>query len=292
MPDVFQYASLPEPFRVQVVYILADMFTPRSQQSVPEDAFREIHGRLCREYGLVTLSESNDPRAKYGGSWLATIASFAGTASTERVLDLIEIAFDEASKRAEYTPYSHIPKLNRTEAIADLNTRFKEHGIGYQYESGEIVRVDSQFLHVEAVKPALAILAAPRFAGANAEFLKAHEHYRHGRHGEAMNECLKAFESCLKVICKGRRWAHSPNDTANALLKVVFDNGLVPSWMQSEFGSLRSTLESGIPTARNRVSGHGAGEQPRQVPDYLAAYLLHLTATAILFLVKADEAMA
>ena len=42
------------------------------------------------------------------------------------------------------------------DAVEELNHRFKEHAIGYQYLEGELVRVDSQFAHAEIVKPALA----------------------------------------------------------------------------------------------------------------------------------------
>jgi hypothetical protein len=68
------------------------------------------------------------------------------------------------------------------DAIEELNNRFRESGIGYQFESGEVVRVDSQFIHSDVVKPTLQILGnSQEFAGANDEFLSAHEHYRHQR---------------------------------------------------------------------------------------------------------------
>jgi hypothetical protein len=58
-------------------------------------------------------------------------------------------------------------------AVSELNTRFHEHAIGYQFESGQIIKVDSQLIHAEVVKPALALLSAPEYAGANAEFLRS-----------------------------------------------------------------------------------------------------------------------
>ena len=74
--------------------------------------------------------------------------------------------------------------------------------MGYRYESGQIIRVDSEFTHSEVVKPALLMLSDPMYEGANAEFLSAHEHYREGRYKECLNECLNAFESCIKSgIC-------------------------------------------------------------------------------------------
>ena len=121
--------------------------------------------------------------------------------------------------------------------------------------------------------------------------LNAHEHYRKRRYKECLNDCLKAFESCLKVICKKRGWHYDKKDTANRLIGIVFDHGLIPPLMQSHFSALRSTLESGVPTIRNNQSGHGQGPEEISVPEYIAAYILHLTASNILLLAKADEEM-
>ena len=77
------------------------------------------------------------------------------------------------------------------DAISELNFRFKEAGIGYQFESGELLRVDSQYVHSEVVKPVLHLLDKnKKYAGANDEFLSAHEHYRHKRYKECLNDCL------------------------------------------------------------------------------------------------------
>jgi hypothetical protein len=50
-------------------------------------------------------------------------------------------------------------------------------------------------------------------------------------------------------------------------------------------------LESGVPTARNRLGGHGQGAKPTSVPDHIVAYLLHMTASTIVFLIEADRAL-
>jgi len=169
--------------------------------------------------------------------------------------------------------------------------RFREQGVGYQYESGEIIRVDSQIIHSEAVKPVLRLLSAHRFQGANEEFLQAHEHYRHGRYKECLNDCLKAFESTMKTICDKQGWSYQPTDTAKKLINVCFQNALIPTYLQNQVTSLRSSLESGVPTVRNKLGGHGQGSQPCIVPQYFAAYQLHMTASTILFLIEAEKAL-
>ena len=99
-----------------------------------------------------------------------------------------------------------------------------------------------------------------------------------------------AFESTLKIIIKKRKWAHGANDTAKKLVEIIFAKQLVPSFMQSHFAALQSVLESGVPTVRNKMSGHGKGDEERDVPGHLAAYALHLTASNIIFLVECYQA--
>lgn len=59
--------------------------------------------------------------------------------------------------------------------------------------------------------------------------------------------------------------------------------------MQNQFSSLRILLESGVPTIRNKEGGHGQGDEVTNVPEHLASYTLHLTASNLLFLAKCDE---
>ena len=63
----------------------------------------------------------------------------------------------------------------------------------------------------------------------------------------------------------------------------------IPAYLQSQITALKSVLESGIPTVRNKLGRHGQGAQQTTVPDYMASYTLHLTATTILLLVEAEK---
>lgn len=175
------------------------------------------------------------------------------------------------------------------DAIEELNHRFLEHGIGYQYSDGILTRLDSQFLHAETIKPALSLLNTARFDGPADEFIRAFDHYRHGRNKEAIAEALKAFESTMKAICAARKWPHPPTATAKQLMEVIFDKGLVPPMLDSHFTNLRAAMESGLPTVRNKTSGHGQGPTPVELPPHFAAYSLHLMASNIVFLVEAHK---
>jgi hypothetical protein len=179
--------------------------------------YKFIVQTLCREYGLFVLPGTED-RA-YGGGYRSELANFLlRERDPERLLDVIELSFkviDKMTRRWDYLHRMNAAKL-ADDAIEELNVRFREHGIGYEFND-DIIRVDSQLLHAEAVRPALALLMGPEYKGAQAEFLTAHEHYRHGRKKEALTESLKAFESVMKSICAKRKWTHDPNAPANAV---------------------------------------------------------------------------
>jgi hypothetical protein len=288
VPDVYQYTDLPKEFRVQVVHILKDALgESRSGLSKMEEVFKVIHDVLCREYGVFHLSDE----ARNGYFQAAVFNFFLNCEDTERALDVIEISFrlvKNVASEYEYRVYAEV-KIEPDEAIPELNERFLEHGIGYQFEAGEIIRIDSKYIHAEAIKPTLDVLSEEIYAGANDEFLKAHDHYRHKRYKECLNECLKSFESTMKAICEKRKWQYKSSDTAKTLLDICFHKGLIPDFFQAQFSSLRAGLESGIPTVRNKLSGHGQGTEPKAVPQYMARYLLNLTATSILLLTDAEK---
>jgi hypothetical protein len=288
VPDVYVYDDLPNPLRVQILHIVNDTFGTDSEYGDhAAKAYEFVKQALCREYGVFEL-------IKYPKSDQESVFNFfLQEESVERALDVVEVCFRVIHRHiAEDHAYLYNThrKIKPDDAIAELNVRFKEHGVGYQFESGEIIRVDSEFLHAEAVKPALTLLRDKGFKGANEEFLQAHEHYRHGRYKECLVESLKAFESTMKTICSLRGWQTQPNDTAKNLIAVCLNNGLLPTYLDSQFSSIRSLLESGVPTVRNKNGGHGQGSSPVAVPEHLARYALNLTATTILFMVEAHQA--
>lgn len=287
VPDVYVYDTLPHELRVQIVHIIQDAFgTDNYGVHYAERAYEFVKATLCREYGMFELIER--PQSNQH----SVFHFFLLEKSIERALDVVELCFKVINRITEDHGYQYntVRNIEPEDAVAELNERFREHGVGFQFESNELLRVDSEFLHAEAVKPVLTVLRGSGFQGANEEFLLAHEHYRNGRYKECLVDCLKAFESAMKSVCRLRGWATQPNDTAKSLIATCFANGLVPAYLDSQFTSLRSVLESGIPTLRNKNGGHGQGADPIAVPEYMARYALNLAATNILFLVDAHIA--
>lgn len=290
--DIYSYDEIPSKLRVQIIHIINDnvggctSFVRMNAYTYSNNHHDEVYRQICRtlrrEYGVFELHANAD-------SFYDEIFScFLNTNSVEKCLDIIELCFAYINEYVR--EYNQSFKASPDEAISDLNERFKENGVGYQFENNEIIRVDSAFLHSEVVKPALKILSGTdEYEGALSEFMSAHEHYRHGKYKESLNDCLKSFESLMKAIHDKNNWQYNSYDTASKLIKSCFDNKLIPSYLQGQFTSLKTMLETGIPTIRNKNSGHGQGSEVTTVDEELVSYMLHLTATNLLFLAKCEQ---
>jgi Domain of unknown function (DUF7014) len=206
-----------------------------------------------------------------------------GNCGEQRGVDAINEILRDSATGFELTPFVTI----QTDKPGGMFGRNVGRVIEHQYP--QMIRVDSQYLHRETVQPAIGILSDSRFQCANQEFLAAHEHFRHGRFQECLNECLKVFESTLKIICHAKKWPYQQTDAAKQLIQICLNNGLIPTFGQQQLTSLRTLLESGIPTTRNKLSGHGQGVQPVDVPEAVAKYALHLTATTVVLLAESAQ---
>jgi len=273
--DVYVYDIFPTKLRNQIIYILDDC--------IYESVWDNIYLQYLREAGLRNLSSDDE----YLDSQ-ACIHNFLLDAPIEDALDILELSIKMSS--VEYYDdlqyYQHQSITPPTEAIEELNHRMKQAAFGFGFIDLNIVKIDSQYIHKEIIQPALKLIAIKDFSGPNDEFRKAFEHYRHKRYEECIAEANKAFESTMKCICDLKGFTYDKKkDTANKLINIIFDNGYIPSYMESSFSSLRNLLSSSLPTLRNKEAGHGQGSEISAVHESYASYALNLAATNIKFLV-------
>ena len=289
--DVYQHEEVPQKLRVQVQQILADSIGPHCRtdayaMSAPDDnseTWEFIHKTLCRELGVHQLVHA----ATEGQEVIA----FLATCTTSEFIDVVELCSRVLHRAlrdwSDYDRKSHGIVEAPKDALTELNYRFRKSGLGFQFVDGQALRVDSEFMHEEVVKPALRILSAPEYEGARDEFLSAHRHYRNCDHEEAITEAAKAFESTMKAICDRKGWAYSKGARASDLLKVLRANHLWPDYLDASFDQLVATLSSGLPQVRNDSGAHGQGTAMRKTPQYVAAYALHLAASKIVLMAEA-----
>ena len=162
IPDIYTYDTIPNELRVQIVHIWYDVLGNNDDyygyhQEV-KSAYKFTVDTLCREYGLFCLPS----HTKYGDrEYLTELTKFfLDIKDIDKVIDIIELSFKvigHFTKDYDYLYRNHREELIES-SINELNNRFKEHGIGYQFIENEIIRIDSELIHNEAVKPALKLL--------------------------------------------------------------------------------------------------------------------------------------
>ena len=181
--DVYQYETIPRALRVQIFFIWRKVwgevyynsFGQLDGSQLAMEAFGSIKNMLYEEYGV---DEGDDSYSEVDDSYRVVRKFFLETEDTDTVIDVIEVSFryidqvfrdkfhegksDGFDEIFESRPHDISPNgISPDEAIDQLNQRFLQHNVGYQYESGQIIKVNSQFIHSEVVKPTLDFLSDP-----------------------------------------------------------------------------------------------------------------------------------
>jgi hypothetical protein len=280
-PDQLVYDKIEEKLRVQIIRTWKKFFNQYDEKT-SEKLWDMINGIICDEHGKHTLIKDYG----LGGyeEFYRCQHYFENLESLEQSFDVIEIVFRAISKIPEivHQRISHSPE----EIVKELNERFRENDFGYEFTKGRIVRVDNKLLHKDILNQVIQLTNESLFTNANEEFLSALDHLRHRRNKETLNDSLKSFESTMKIIIHEMGWGYDEKDTASKLIQKCLDNELIPKFLQSQFSALRTSLEAGIPTIRNKNSGHGQGPKKIVVPDSLATYSIYMTGTCINYLIE------
>ena len=268
-PDILVYDNLPNKLRVQIIHVWNESIGPYHvyRGTITEaggviennDGWNFIHDAVAREHGIFRLG-SHPSIADQCVEYLMN------SRDIDTVLDLVEISFmylDQYVRTlAEHDRERLGIRTSPAAAIEELNERFRRAGIGYRFESGQIIQVDCELIHSEIVKPALLFLSDPDFKGAREEFMNAHSHYKTGEMKDAIVDANNAFESTMKTICELRGWPYPRGARASDLLRVLREKGLLPNYLDNSFDQLAATLKSGLPQGKRRRRSAWAGFCP------------------------------
>lgn len=278
LPDVLIY-SVPTALRNQVVLIWQEIFAELGSNYYRDEMFSRVVRILRKEYYELRLPSQSFPPQNAAEE--LTYFFLNEPEDSNRIIDVIEQSF---LVLIELTTPDHLEMGVVQRAITELNGRFREHGVGYEFVEDRIIRKDSEFIHTQVVVPALSVLQLSDFRGANDEFMDAHRHYRQGDNKATLTFCLNSLESVMKIICDKQGWVYPTRPTASQLIDECLSNNLIPGYWQSHFQALQSLLKCGVPTGRNQLASHGQGQTPVSVPDHIVRFMLHQTAACIVFL--------
>lgn len=290
--DVYQYDAIPKHLRVQVAQIAVEAVGQvghRGDRMMRGDEenhlWFQIERTYLREKGLEGISREN-----FAGTRVLSFMRECSTADWLDFLELIAVGINVmGSDQRGSERHRWNVSTSGQEAIDEINYRFRQAGVGYQLEDARLIRVDSHFMHSEVVKPAISLLSGQGFEGPKQEFLEAHQHYRAAEYRQAVAMAANAVESTFKAIFDRKGWDYQKGARISDLVKVARANALWPDYLDASFDQLIATLQSGLPRIRDNDASHGQGATPKNLPDYIAAYALHLAASKIVFITEAAK---
>jgi len=272
-------------------------FTEREMEEYPDRHFelnekirKQINYTLRNRVSVAVLDEAIDDYREHHGEELSqalntydSVANFLLNADPLKIFDYIEFCISHLIEGGLHQ--------RANEVVMRLNKWFKLSGYGYEIREMKFERVDSEYLKEEAIKPALRLLQKEEFEGALREFEEAIEIQRNEKWEDAIKKANDSFESVMKEILGKRNVRVDSGDTASDLIQKLKDNGILDPPLLSFANSLRSTLESGLPTLRNVTpgSGHGRGKYVEEVNQSYCNFALHLAGSLIVFLIERYE---
>lgn len=290
--DVYQYAKIPPQVRTQVRQIALEgigLVGSRGDMIMTSNTDNAIWVHIekifLREKGLDGVA-----RGDFSGE---RVLSFMQNCSTADWLDFLELIAKGievmGDNDQQYLRQKWSVTTRADAAIDEINYRLRQASVGYQIAEGQLIRVDSEFVHVEVVKPALVLLSGSGFDGPRQEFLSAHQHYRVGEYRQAVGMAANAVESMFKAVFDQKGWPYQKGARISDLVKVARSNRLWPDYLDNSFDQLLATLQSGLPKIRDNDASHGQGAKVKHVSAYIAGYALHLAASKIVFIFESSK---
>lgn len=281
--DVYTYDKIPSTLKEQLRQMYTEGYENRALGKnkyehihISDEDFRGIVTILRREYGVRSL-------IKYPKDYHEEFCEFLVQCNTDNFLDCAEIYGLLIIRDI------HISKEVKKYLLEELNHRFKQAGVGYEFILKSIIRIDNRTLHSEVLKPTLAMLSSSaHYKGAEQEIRSAFDKFKSQDNKSAVSDALKAFESTMKSILQKRKWSYNTTDTASKLISACLANELIPKYMQTHFTGLKMMLESGVPTVRNKTASHGQGSTIVPLDDHYASYVLYTALANMKLLIECE----
>lgn len=141
-PDFLNY-DLPEGLRIQIIRLWEKAFGPDERfHPGPNKAYQEIHRILCDEHQEMQLPHVSPSPLPMG---VIIAEYFLNLKDTSRALDVVQVVFSTMEKTLHRLSDSegdmfYKSRYQSPEIVDELNRRFKESNVGYQFIHGQIVK--------------------------------------------------------------------------------------------------------------------------------------------------------
>lgn len=226
--------------------------------------FESAEEDLKTFYGEPTLKAFNDEN-KFTE---ASISQVILSGRPAHVLDIIETWFYQNPKKA-------------IECEKELNDIFCIHNSPWRVVNGQVILVDSEYLHREVHAKTIRLLEECEIQGALEEYQGAIDDLISGETKDAVVNAHKSVESVMKAVLET-----DEDYTYGKLLEMLIKSDIIPKYYD-EFLIHFEKLALGAVKERNLPArGHGQGKKPTKVLPSLAEFALNLAGAINIFIIK------
>lgn len=226
--------------------------------------FESAEEDLKTFYGEPTLKAFNSEN-KYDS---ASISQVILSGRPAHVLDVVEAWFNQNPKRAR-------------ECENELNDIFVIHNSPWRVVNGQLMLVDSEYLHREVHAKTIRLLEECEIQGALEEYQDAISDLTSGETKDAVVNAHKSVESVMKAVLETEE-----HHTFGTLLDLLIKSSIIPTYYD-EFLKHFEKLTLGAVKERNLPArGHGQGKKLTVVSPSLAEFVVNLAGAINIFIIK------
>jgi len=267
--------SLSKRVRKRIWHVLIVYDYPCSYQPSPYDnwiensqVLDEVARELLRRYGIDELKAFNDKDEQIP----VDLNGFVNGCYPAQVFDVCELCCEYLEDKEEYAFQQNVNRV------------LDEEEVPWRFADGQFFKVDSTFLS-EVISHSHELLRQVGCAGAIQEFTDARNDLTSEDFKGAIHNSCKAFESVLKFVLR------EESGNASTLIRKLEGIGFFADLPEGIAKPFSGQVLMSLPFIRNRLSGHGQGEEIMNIPKEYAKLTLHMAAALIQFVIERSLAM-
>ncbi len=253
-----------KPLRITIVRILENYSDFNGWNNEENFSFCQSENILKTFLGKEQLEAFNEEGKRIPADFRNVIIS----SYPSEFVDALEAWFETKPQRAD-------------ECENELNDAFSMHNSPWRFVNGEVILVDSDYLHTEVQVKTLSLLKSATAYGALEEFQEALQDLQSGETKDAVFKAHKSVESAMKIVLET-----DEHLTFGRLLSALIKSGIIPDYYDNFLNHFEQ-LMLGVAKERNNPGrAHGQGVQVLEVDRYLAEFTINLAGTFILFIIQ------
>lgn len=234
------------------------------------DGFRARTQNICEEH--------------FGWPHNVAVAGFPMGASTEDLLDYVEILVDVGQQTLRYSYGSELRTGQAwPDAEDDYNQLFDRHRFAFRLQGGEAHQIGSPALDETVVGPALLAVRRPGWDEVERSYREALLHQRGGpdENDDALTAANAALEAALKATGLSGK-------TMGELAAAYKKANAGPGQLQGVPEALDRLLKTSAALRNTMGDAHGKPSQAAPVPQAVVDLTIHLVGAFIVYLAAPD----